>query len=76
MNYFSQYGFRKIYSTELASVELVDRIRLDIDKGSHYQCSLTYPMRFIPLTTQSYLEIFLIFMVFRESPFSGSQVTW
>ena len=31
--YVSQYGFRKINSTELASVELVDRIRLDIDKG-------------------------------------------
>ena len=31
--YASQYGFRKIHSTELASVELVDRIRLDIDKG-------------------------------------------
>ena len=31
--YVSQYGFRKIHSTELASVELVDRIRLDIDKG-------------------------------------------
>ena len=34
MHFFnvSQYGFRKIHSTELASVELVDRIRLDIDK--------------------------------------------
>ena len=32
--YVSQYGFRKIHSTELASVELVDRIRLDIDQGN------------------------------------------
>ena len=31
--YVSQYGFRKIHSTELASVELVDRIRLYIDIG-------------------------------------------
>ena len=31
--YVSQYGFRKIHSTELASVELVDSFRLDIDKG-------------------------------------------
>ena len=31
--YVSQCGFRKIHSTGLASVELVDRIRLDIDKG-------------------------------------------
>ena len=31
--YANQYGFRKLHSTELASVELVDRIRLDIDSG-------------------------------------------
>ena len=31
--YVSQYGFRRIHSTELATIELVDRIRLDIDKG-------------------------------------------
>ena len=28
-----QYGFRKIHFTELATVELVDRIRLYMDKG-------------------------------------------
>ena len=31
--YAYQYGFRKLHSTELASVELVDRIRLDIGIG-------------------------------------------
>ena len=31
--YDGQYGFRKIHSTELAAVELVDRIRLYLDKG-------------------------------------------
>ena len=31
--YAYQYGFRKLHSTELASVELVDRIRHDIDNG-------------------------------------------
>ena len=31
--YANQYGFRKLHSMELASVELVDRIRLDIDSG-------------------------------------------
>ena len=31
--YANQYGFRKLHSTELASVELVDRIRLDIYSG-------------------------------------------
>ena len=31
--YVNQYGFRKLHQTELASVELVDRIRLDIDSG-------------------------------------------
>ena len=31
--YANQYGFRKPHSTQLASVELVDRIRLDIDSG-------------------------------------------
>ena len=29
--YTSQYGFRKLHSTELASLELVDRVRLDMD---------------------------------------------
>ena len=31
--YANQYGFCKLHSTELASVELDDRIRLDIDSG-------------------------------------------
>ena len=31
--YANQYGFCKLHSTELASVELVDRIRLDIESG-------------------------------------------
>ena len=31
--YAYQYGFRKLHSTELASVELIDRIRHDIDNG-------------------------------------------
>ena len=31
--YDGQYGFWKIHSTELAAVELVDRIRLYLDKG-------------------------------------------
>ena len=31
--YDGQYGFRKIHSTELTAVELVDRIRLYMDKG-------------------------------------------
>ena len=31
--YTSQYGFRKLHSTELASLELVDRVRSDIDNG-------------------------------------------
>ena len=31
--YTSQYGFRKLHSTELASLELVDRVRLDMDSG-------------------------------------------
>ena len=29
----SQYGFRKGHSTELASIELIDRITQDLDKG-------------------------------------------
>ena len=33
MLYDSQYGCRKILSTELAAVELADRIRLYLDKG-------------------------------------------
>ena len=31
--YISQYGFRKGFSTELASLELIDRIMIDMDKG-------------------------------------------
>ena len=31
--YDSQYGFRAGHSTELASIELIDRITLDLDKG-------------------------------------------
>ena len=31
--YDSQYGFRAGHSTELASIELIDRITQDIDKG-------------------------------------------
>ena len=31
--YTSQYGFRKLHSTELASLELVDRVRLDMYSG-------------------------------------------
>ena len=31
--YTSQYGFRKLHSTELASLELVDRVRSDIGNG-------------------------------------------
>ena len=31
--YDSQYGFRDGHSTELASIELIDRITLDLDKG-------------------------------------------
>ena len=29
----SQYGFRKLHSTELASLELVDRVFQHLDKG-------------------------------------------
>ena len=32
--YDSQYGFRTGHSTELASIELIDRITQDIDKGN------------------------------------------
>ena len=39
----SQYGFRQGHSTELASLELVDRIAKDLDnKKILYQFSLTY----------------------------------
>ena len=31
--YDSQYGFRTGHSTELASIELIDRITQDLDKG-------------------------------------------
>ena len=31
--YTSQYGFRQMHSTELAALELVDRILFDLDKG-------------------------------------------
>ena len=31
--YDCQYGFRKIHSTELATVDLIDRIRLYLDRG-------------------------------------------
>ena len=31
--YTSQYGFRKLHPTKLASLELVDRVRLDMDSG-------------------------------------------
>ena len=31
--YDSQYGFRAGHSTELASIELIDRITQDLDKG-------------------------------------------
>ena len=31
--YKSQYGFRKNHSTELAALELIDRIKCDLDKG-------------------------------------------
>ena len=35
-NYLSenQYGFRKLHSTELATIELTDRINLELDKGN------------------------------------------
>ena len=32
--YKSQYGFRKNHSTELAALELIDRIKCDLDKGN------------------------------------------
>ena len=32
--YGSQYGFRKKHSTELAALELIDRITLELDKGN------------------------------------------
>ena len=31
--YDSQYGFRAVHPTELASIELIDRITQDLDKG-------------------------------------------
>ena len=31
----SQYGFRGDHSTELAALELVDRIHIDLDKKKH-----------------------------------------
>ena len=31
--YKSQYGFRKKHSTEMAALELIDKIKLDLDKG-------------------------------------------
>ena len=34
--YHSQYGFREDHSTELAALELVDRIHLDLDKKISY----------------------------------------
>ena len=36
--YISQYGFRKGFSTELASLELIDRIMIDVDKGKLPYC--------------------------------------
>ena len=36
--YISQYGFRKGFSTELASLELIDRIMIDMDKGKLPYC--------------------------------------
>ena len=44
--YISQYGFRKGFSTELASLELIDRIMIDLDNG---KLSLTYQKLLIPL---------------------------
>ena len=36
--YISQYGFRKGFSTELASLELIDRIMIDLDNGKLPYC--------------------------------------
>ena len=32
--YEGQYGFRKKHSTELAAVEMIDRITQELDKGN------------------------------------------
>ena len=32
--FVSQYGFKKKHSTELAALELIDKIILDLDKGN------------------------------------------
>ena len=36
--YISQYGFRKGFSTELASLEFIDRIMIDLDNGKLPYC--------------------------------------
>ena len=33
LSYINQYGFRKGFSTELASLELIERIMIDLDNG-------------------------------------------
>ena len=42
--YVSQYGFRGEHSTELAALELVDRIHIDLDKKTIPHCSLYGPI--------------------------------
>ncbi len=47
-----QYGYRKGHSTELAALELVDRVIVDMDKVVHSSMSnKTYKNQFVPLTT-------------------------
>ena len=51
--YENQYGFRTMHSTELAGLELADRLFLQLDKKKFlWQYLLTYPKRLIQLTTQ------------------------
>ena len=59
--YNGQYGFRMNHSTELAAIELVDRILKDIDnKNFHKQYIWIYPKRLIRLTTISWSRNFNI----------------
>ena len=70
-NIDGQYGFRKIHSTELAAVELVDRIRMYLDKGQIPLSVFLDLSKAFDTLDHSILSTKLNFYVF-----SGSALMW